>query len=617
MKKINLLAYKLIGTIFILSILGLLHFSYFPELKYGHVPFVMLNLVYVGVYWILPYILDKIILSVGMILYTLYTVVQVCYCKLFDQYLFLSTAMSLYEEAAAYTSDALDLVSSKEVWIMIAVAAMVLLFCLLRRKKAKKIQYTLICLVLGALSLVSTYAMGMQREQMIIGLGNDMFMYNQTDRYLYDKISSKKTFVEYFGLESFLYRDIKDHYFTVSTAEENQKIETFLNENLSYEKNEYTGFLEGKHLLLIEAESLTMAAIDETLTPTLYKLMNEGWFFDNYYSPTLTGSTSDVETMVNTSLIPINTGEIASQAYADNTYPTTLAKGFATKGYIVNAYHNNYKIFYNRTNYFASLGYDTFLDSMGLGLENGSSDLMVGNIINWIPVFNELDFSFWVTYSGHQPYTVDTLTDISQYPLSVQDEYRVYIDQVKELYPDLHEEVQIYLAKNMSLDKAIENYIKTSELMGKLDSLVVAYYGDHAVKIYEPGVKKEAKEALGRSLDDTPFVIWYPEIEPQIIEKYCTDIDFLPTLFNLYGIEYDKLTVMGNDIFDERYQGFNFDASWNIKSNGFDYDAKTREFTRLEIKEDKAYELLNRFMEYQEISNLIFINDYFAEEKED
>ena len=319
--------------------------------------------------------------------------------------------------------------------------------------------------------------------------------------------------------------------------------------------------------------------------------------------------------MVNTSLIAINTGEIASQRYADNTYVTTLAKVFSSKGYTVNAYHNNYKIYYNRENYFKALGYDTFLDSTGFGLEDCSSDLMVGNIINWIPVFNELDFSFWVTYSGHQPYTMDTLTDTTQYPLSVQEEYKTYIDLVQSVYPDLNESVQLYLAKNISLDKAIENYITAYEMMGKLDSLVIAFYGDHHAKLYDKEIKEEAYQKLGRSLDDTPFVIWYPGIEMQVIDKVCTDIDLMPTIFNLYGLDYDKSTVLGNDIFDNRYQGFSFDAGWNIKSNGFDYDAETKTFTRLEISEEDAYSLLNRYMEYQEISNLIFMNDYFKTEK--
>lgn len=155
---------------------------------------------------------------------------------------------------------------------------MIVLLNLLSKKKKIRFQHLLICSTAGVLALACSYMLMLKREQMIVELGNDMFMYNQTDRYLYDKISSKKVFVECFGLETFLYRDIKDHYFVDErkVEEQNQRVEEFLNDNLSYEENDYTGLLEGKHLLLIEAESLTMAAIDETLTPTLYRLMKEG-----------------------------------------------------------------------------------------------------------------------------------------------------------------------------------------------------------------------------------------------------------------------------------------------------------------------------------------------------
>ena len=235
MKKVNSFLYKGIGTVLILSVLCLLHYSYFPVLKYGHVPFVMFSMVFVGVYWILPYILDKLIISVGLALYTVYTVVQVCYCKLFDQYLFLSTALNLYEEAAAYTSDALDLVSMKEIIMIIVTVVVILMLCLVRKKSTKKIQVGLICIVFGSLLLISAYGLGMKREQMIIDLGNDVFVYNQTDRYLYYKISSKKNFVEYFGLETFLYRDIKDHYWIndAKAEEETAIIKEFLSSNLS------------------------------------------------------------------------------------------------------------------------------------------------------------------------------------------------------------------------------------------------------------------------------------------------------------------------------------------------------------------------------------------------
>lgn len=616
MKNIDYLIKKVFCFVLVFLFLSFVHFSYFGTPKYGNYPFFIACLICAGGYFVLPYFFDKLVCSFSVLFYTVYTIGQVCYCKLFDQYIYIESALSLFEEATAYTSDAIALISIKEYLVLLAALIVVIvIWCM--KKNNWNLKYYCISLIIGIISFGSAYGLSLSQKEMLINSGNDVFYYNQTDRYLYDKITSKKSFVEYFGLESFLYRDIKDHYLInqKQVIEQNNQISEFLANNLPYEENEYTGYLKGKHLLLVEAESLNMAAVDEVLTPTLYKLVHEGWFFENFYSPTMTGSTSDVETMVNTSLIAINTGKIASQSFAENTYPTTLAKGFSNAGYVVNAFHNNYRIYYNRENYFASLGYENFLDSFFLGVENGSSDLIVGNCISWIPVFNDLDFSFWVTYSGHQPYELSSLSDVSQYPYAVQAEYQEYIELVQQTYPDLREELQFYLAKNISLDRALENYINAYELMGKSDQLVITLYGDHCVKLYIGGIKNEALQEIGRSIDDTPLVIWYPGIEAKTIDTYCTDIDIMPTLFNLYGIEYDKNTILGNDIFDERYDGFHFDSNWNISTNSYDYDLANGVYTRLDIDQQEADESLKRYMEYQEISNYIFENDYFKNQE--
>ncbi len=619
MRKTNLLVTKLLTSAMLVALISFIHYSFFEPAKHGDSFFCALVLIITGIYFLLPSILAKLSMTIALAFYAIYVVVQVCYFKLFDQYLFINTAFNLFEEAADYTSDALDLVSGKEITVLAVTLVVILLMWIFSHKKSKyDFKFMMIHVLLGAICCTSAALLVMKQEQKIVDLGNDVFIYNQSDRYVYDKIAPKKTFVEFFGLEAFLYRDVKDHYL-VNENEiivENEKVTEFLNNNLPYQTNEYTGLFEGKQCFLIEAESLNMAAVDEVLTPTLYKLIHEGWYFSNFYSPTMTGSTSDVETMVNLSLIPINNGNIVSQRYAENEYPTTLAKGFASAGYVTNAYHNNFKVFYNRGVYFENLGYQTFLDSLGLGLESASSDKMVGEVLNWIPVYNDLDFSFWVTYSGHQPYLEESWNDPNQYSYEVQEEYGQYLEIVQQTYPELSINVQLYLAKTMSLDRALESYISTYQWMQRMDDLVIVIYGDHCVKMYNEEAEKSAEQILGRTLDDTPLAIWYEGIEPMTIEKYCTDIDLLPTLFNLYNIDYDKNTVLGNDIFDDRYHGFQFTTDWIISTDDYVYNSSEASFERLNISEEEAYESLNRYLEYQEISNLIYLNNYFSDEDE-
>lgn len=616
--KLNRLLYKCIGTLFLLAVFLFTHFWLFEASLYGDTPFLILLLICIGIYWILPNLLDKMVLSLGILLYAVYCVVQVCYFKLFDQYLFISTAFSLFNEAKDYSSDAFDLISTKEWIVFLAATVTVLLLWIIRSKKVMSWKEPVICFLSGILFLGLAGIFALNQQKMLIDLGNDSFTYNQSDRYIYDKVNPKKTFVQYFGIESFLYRDLKDNFFVNQNEldADIQRIDAFLSENLPYQKNERTGLFAGKQLLLIEAESLNMAAIDEVLTPTLYQLLNESWFFDNFYSPTMTGSTSDVETMVNLSLLPINNGMIVSQAYADNTYPVTLAKVFKENGYCTNAYHNNYSVFYNRVNYFPALGYENFFDSIKMTVDSASSDKIVGDKIQWIQVYNELDFSFWVTYSGHQPYLLESLKDSVQYPGTVPEEYSGYLEQVQSIYPDLDEKAQFYLAKNMSLDAALREYINTYIWMQRLDDLVIVIYGDHSVKMYDPETEEQTIEILNRSMDDTPLLIWSTSIEPEVIDKYCTDIDLLPTLCNLFGLEYDKTAVLGNDIFDERYHGFQFTTDWTVSTDDFVYSTQKGEFIELKIGETEARAILSRYLEYQEISNLIYQIDYFKLKEE-
>lgn len=616
--RLHRLLYKVLGTLLISGVFFFVHFWLFQTPRYGDVPFFILLSVCLGTYLILPRFLDKLVLSAAIALYAIYNVVQVCYFKLFDQYLFISTAFSLFNEAKDYSSDAFDLITGKEWTVLIVSAAAIVLLWVIRGRKANSWKEPVICLLGGLLAFGIAGILALKQEKMIVELGNDVFIYNQSDRYVYDKIAPKKTFVECFGIESFLYRDLKDNYFINhdELEESYQRIEEFMSENLPYEENERTGMFAGKQLILIEAESLNMAAIDEKLTPTLYQLLNEGWFFDNFYSPTMTGSTSDVETMVNLSLLPINTGVIVSQAYADNTYPVTLAKIFSENGYCTNAYHNNFGVFYNRENYFPALGYENFFDCTKMTIESASSDKIVGDKIQWIQVYNELDFSFWVTYSGHQPYLMESLDDTVQYPGTVRGEYLEYIEQVQNCYPDLDENAQLYLAKNMSLDAALREYLNTYIWMQRLDDIVIVIYGDHEVKMYDPDAEEQTIEMLNRSMNDTPLIIWSSEIEHEVIDKYCTDIDLLPTLCNLFGLSYDKTAVLGNDIFDERYHGFQFTTDWTVSTDDFVYSTQTGEFVELNIDETEARQILSRYLDYQEISNLIYQIDYYKLKEE-
>ena len=74
--------------------------------------------------------------------------------------------------------------------------------------------------------------------------------------------------------------------FSANTSDDNIK---WLNDYIAAceptMKNEYTGMFEGYNLILLTAESFSPWAVSEKYTPTLYKLVNSGFVFNNFYLP--------------------------------------------------------------------------------------------------------------------------------------------------------------------------------------------------------------------------------------------------------------------------------------------------------------------------------------------
>jgi phosphoglycerol transferase MdoB-like AlkP superfamily enzyme len=619
-KKLNLFLYKFIGVLIICLYLYFLTNSYFGVPLYGDSPLKIIFITICGIYFILPYIVDKIFVSISLFLITVYYLLQSLYFVMFEDYIYLTSAFSLYNEAKDYSNEAVNLFTGKEITLIIILVFTIVILCLLKREKFERKLLTVLASFLVVVTCsFATYMIVVEEISVVESTNLDPFLYNESDRYIYDKIPSKMDFVNKFGLEMFFYRDMKDHYFIDRDKIEEDKdyVTEFMKDNLSYEENEYTGLFEGKHLYLIEAESLTTCAIDEILTPTLYKMMNEGYDFVNYNSPLMVGSTSDAETMVNTSLISLSNGEVVGQAYATNTFTTTIANLFVGSGYTTRAMHNNYEIYYNRNNYFPALGYPEFFDSYDLGVETLSSDLMCQQIMNWVTVAEDKSFVFDVTYSGHQPYNSSSLYNTDIYTQQGSEEYDAYYQQVEALYPDLSDEIKFYIAKNMSLDKAIESLMYTYEVCGRTDDLVIAMYGDHFVKGMSEDLRNEADQYFDKKdcLKDTPFIVYNSTITPTVVEKYTCNIDIMPTLLNLFNISYDKKTILGNDIFDERYHGFSFTPSWTIKTDDFEYAISTNSFARCYIDEEDALKQVERFLAYQDVSNIIFLDDYFKVEE--
>ena len=326
------------------------------------------------------------------------------------------------------------------------------------------------------------------------------------------------------------------------------------------EKNAYTGMFEGKNLILLTAEGFSPYAIDEELTPTLYRLTHEAFVFNNFYQPDWTMSTTGGEFSVTTGLIPNwVSGKTAPAASVDKSMPLTLARLFAAEGYSVPAWHNHTYTYYGRDQYLGNFGYD--YHGIGSGLElahtvwpNSDLEMMEATADSYIDdyVNNGTPFhAYYMTVSGHGAYSwADNAMS------------RKHREEVEAKYPNLSGTSQAYLACNMELDLALEYLVDKLEAAGIADDTLIVMAADHYPYLM---VTKEGDYYNElRGFEDTENVtsryrntllMWSGCIEEAIVvDTPCSTIDIVPTICNLFGLEYDSRLYSGRDIFATNYE---------------------------------------------------------------
>lgn len=609
MKKRNLINILIeilyLATIF--AYLLIIKDIYSKNIFYDFEVFMGIALAIIGVSLLAGSHINKYLNLILCSLYTLYLVAQKTYYNGFSSYFRFATALDLGSEVAEQGAAIGELFDAKDIIPFVVLLLITIIFLVLRYAFKCKTMYKwyirLCSIACFGLAFFSINAMVREIDSTYNG---DNFGMNHTDFYIYDTINNPESFVENLGLLTYGYRD------AVSLFEDKQNNELYdenLNEYYSSlsnlkEANEYTGLFKDKSLLVIQSESLNNFAISEDLTPTLYRIKNNCIEVTNFDTPLLFGSTSDSEFMANTSFIPEAEGYSVCYQYVDNTYPLTLGNLFRENGYTTNAFHNNYSEYYNRGETFVNYGYD-FFGCYELGLEDTSADTVVSDQIAWIDCEKDKFMTFWVSYSGHQPYTMDA-TGVTEENVA----------KVREKYPNLEDNLVIYIAKIIDFDQSVEQFLNIMEWTGRLDDVVIAIYGDHIAKALADSRGTNFTDTFGddETLRYTPLYIYANNMEHVTVEKYCTALDLIPTIMNLWDIDYDSEYAFGNDILDPSYGGFCFDINGNCWNNDFYYNSTDGSIVTYNgYSETSAQDIVNEFIKKREICKETLIVDYFKE----
>lgn len=396
-------------------------------------------------------------------------------------------------------------------------------------------------------------------------------------------------------------------------------------------QNEYTGFFKGKNLIFLTAEAFSPYAIDENYTPTLYKLSHEGFVFTNYYQPSWALSTTGGEFANMTGVIPewINSGNSFTES-ASKYMPYAPGNLFKKEGYVCRAYHNNSYNYYDRDKTHPNLGYDYKGIGNGLSLSMNywpASDLdMIQNTIDeaidgyletGVPFHN-----YYMTVSGHCSYSWGGNAMSKKNKESAQ-----------EAFPDACMEIQAYMACNKELDLALSYLLQKLDEAGISDDTVIVMGADHYPYAMAKGNTDTYVTLSG--IEDTEkdisrykntLILYCSEMEePIVIDTPCSSIDIVPTLANLFGIEYDSRLYSGRDIFATNYDPSVASTcmplvivpnggSYSFVTAAGEYNAFTKEFTPYDgitVDENYVSDVKKLMQAKWNYAKLLITNDYY------
>ncbi|MCH5167060.1 MAG: sulfatase-like hydrolase/transferase [Erysipelotrichales bacterium] len=401
-------------------------------------------------------------------------------------------------------------------------------------------------------------------------------------------------------------------------------IENETNEDLNYinkylinrkatDKNSYTGMFEGKNLIIIMMESANDILIDPDYYPNFYKMLSNGWYFENNYSPRNSCATMNNEFSGMTSLYSIYNTCTASK-YKSNSYFESVFNLFNKQdNYITFSAHNYTQAYYPRKKIHTNMGSGEYygVEKLGIKYSNeyrnwSNDDDFMKSVLKIIDkkTSNGQNFMTWLTtVSSHQPYSYASIQGDKYYSMTKGEKYPT--------------DVRRYMSKLKILDNGLGVLLEGLEKRGILDDTVIVMYGDH----YPYGIStKNLNKVLDyntskdMNAERVPLVIYNPTVESQAFSQYTSYMDILPTLANLFNLDYDPRLYLGTDLFSKDHESLTVFADGSWKNENAYYNAskvKIKYYSSFEYRDEEIKAINDDIEEKIKVSSKIIKNNYF------
>lgn len=369
---------------------------------------------------------------------------------------------------------------------------------------------------------------------------------------------------------------VRNFYITFIKAKKttNEEDITFLKEEYSKEEEsyntKYTGKYKDKNLIILQLEGTDNWLITEEDTPTLYNMMKDSINFTNHFSYyNGGGSTFNSEFAVNTGFITPLSYTQNAYTFNKNYFPYSLANLFKNEGYSVNAFHMNNSEYYSRGTNYKNWGYDNYYGLKDLGTyKNDLYTLDRELILN--ETFNEKMFSeekfvdYIITYSGHLPFTTEKGVCKKLITEDILKEENIEELPNDYILPSKTEE-ECARRQAKETDYMVELLLNNLKEKNLIDNTIIVVFTDHYLyTLSDQTILEKYKDTNNNLINETPFFIWDNGNSKKKITSVTSQLNILPTLINLFGLEYHPNYYIGYDALNPNYNGYVFfsDYSW-------------------------------------------------------
>lgn len=374
----------------------------------------------------------------------------------------------------------------------------------------------------------------------------------------------------------------------------NEQDIAFLKEEYSKEndkkKNRYTGKQKGNNLIIVQLEGVDSWLINKNDTPTLYNMMRNSINFTNHYSYyNGGGSTFNSEFAVNTGFITPLSYTQNAYTFNKNSFPYSLAHLFKNEGYSVNAFHMNTKEFYSRGTNYKNWGYDNYYGLVDLGTYKDNSYYLDRELI-LNEDFNEKMFSdkpfvdYIITYTNHMPFSSEKGNCKMLLDLDSEENENVSYDLNEEDCARRQAKETDYMME------LLLNELKTRNLYN--NTTIVVLTDHYLYTLSDKTILDKYKNTSNNLINYTPFFIWNSGKDKKTVKTVTSQLNVLPTILNLFGIDYNPVNYIGSDALDNNYQKIVFfsDYSWYDGNVYVDGGIVTnKRYISEEALEDKNY----------------------------